>query len=100
VVTGGIILWSGAIGAIPAGYVLCNGANGTPDLRNRFIVGAGSTYAVGANGGSNLQTTNLAIAAMGDGNLQDMGGVGDFYTYTDQFDNRPPYYALAYIMKT
>lgn len=50
--TGGIILWSGSIGSIPAGWVLCNGNNGTPDLRNRFIVGAGSTYAVNATGGS------------------------------------------------
>jgi hypothetical protein len=50
--TGGIILWSGSIGSIPAGWVLCNGNNGTPDLRNRFIVGAGSTYAVDATGGS------------------------------------------------
>lgn len=49
---GGILLWSGSIGSIPAGYVLCNGSNGTPDLRDRFIVGAGSSYAVNATGGS------------------------------------------------
>ena len=49
---GGIFLWSGSIGSIPAGYVLCNGSNSTPDLRDRFIVGAGSTYAVNATGGS------------------------------------------------
>jgi hypothetical protein len=49
---GGIFLWSGSIGSIPAGYVLCNGSNGTPDLRDRFIVGAGTTYAVNATGGS------------------------------------------------
>lgn len=49
---GGIFLWSGSIGSIPAGYVLCNGNNGTPDLRDRFVVGAGSTYAVNATGGS------------------------------------------------
>jgi hypothetical protein len=49
---GGILLWSGSIGSIPAGYALCNGNNGTPDLRDRFIVGAGSTYAVNATGGS------------------------------------------------
>jgi hypothetical protein len=49
---GVIVLWSGSIGSIPAGWVLCNGNNGTPDLRNRFIVGAGSTYAVDATGGS------------------------------------------------
>jgi len=49
---GGILLWSGSIGSIPAGYVLCNGSNGTPDLRDKFIVGAGSSYAVNATGGS------------------------------------------------
>jgi hypothetical protein len=49
---GGIFLWSGSIGSIPAGYVLCNGSNSTPDLRDRFVVGAGSTYAVNATGGS------------------------------------------------
>jgi len=49
---GGIIIWSGAIGAVPSGWYLCDGTNGTPDLRNRFIVGAGSTYSVGGNGGS------------------------------------------------
>lgn len=37
---GGIIMWSGSIASIPSGYQLCNGTNGTPDLRNRFIVGA------------------------------------------------------------
>jgi microcystin-dependent protein len=50
--TGGIIIWSGAANAIPSGWLLCNGSNGTPDLRNRFVVGAGSTYAVAATGGS------------------------------------------------
>jgi len=49
---GVIVLWSGSIGSIPAGWALCNGSNGTPDLRNRFVVGAGSTYAVDASGGS------------------------------------------------
>jgi hypothetical protein len=37
---GGIIMWSGTISDIPAGWALCNGSNGTPDLRDRFIVGA------------------------------------------------------------
>lgn len=50
--SGVIMLWSGAADAIPANYVLCDGTNSTPDLRNRFVVGAGSTYAVGATGGS------------------------------------------------
>ena len=50
--TGMISLWYGSIGSVPAGWYLCDGSNGTPDLRNRFIVGAGSTYAVNATGGS------------------------------------------------
>jgi len=50
--SGGIILWSGAADAIPSGFVLCDGNNNTPDLRNRFVVGAGSGYLVDATGGS------------------------------------------------
>lgn len=67
---GGIIMWSGAIDALPAGWALCNGGTYTrtdgggnitaPDLRDRFIVGAGSSYAVGATGGSNSATTSSA----------------------------------------
>ena len=50
--SGMILLWSGSIGSIPSGYYLCDGSNGTPDLRNRFVVGAGDSYAVNATGGS------------------------------------------------
>jgi hypothetical protein len=50
--TGMILLWSGSIGSIPAGFLLCDGNNSTPDLRNRFVVGAGSTYSVNQTGGS------------------------------------------------
>lgn len=50
--SGAIMLWSGSVGSIPSGWLLCNGSSGTPDLRDRFVVGAGSTYAVGATGGS------------------------------------------------
>jgi hypothetical protein len=50
--SGLIAIWSGSLGSIPSGWVLCNGSNGTPDLRNSFILGAGSTYAVGTIGGS------------------------------------------------
>jgi hypothetical protein len=51
-VAGMIMLWSGSSATIPSGWLLCNGLNGTPDLRNRFVVGATSTYAVNATGGS------------------------------------------------
>jgi len=50
--TGMIMLWSGAIGSIPSGWNLCDGTNGSPDLRDRFIVGAGTSYSVGQTGGS------------------------------------------------
>lgn len=39
---GGIIMWSGSTGSIPAGWALCDGTNGTPDLKGRFIVGFGT----------------------------------------------------------
>ncbi len=51
-VAGMIMLWSGSSASIPSGWLLCDGSNSTPDLRNRFVVGAGSTYAVNATGGS------------------------------------------------
>jgi microcystin-dependent protein len=51
-VTGMIMLWSGSTESVPSGWALCNGANGTPDLRNRFVVGAGSTYEADTTGGS------------------------------------------------
>jgi hypothetical protein len=49
---GVIVMWSGSIASIPSGWLLCNGSSGTPDLRDRFVVGAGTTYAVAATGGS------------------------------------------------
>jgi len=57
---GGIILWSGSIATIPIGWLLCDGTGGTPNLRDRFVVGAGSTYAVGATAGA---TTATLVAA-------------------------------------
>jgi len=59
---GMIAMWSGSIGSIPSGWYLCDGSNGTPNLTDRFIVGAGSTYAVNGTGGATsvtLTTNNL-----------------------------------------
>jgi microcystin-dependent protein len=59
--SGVITLWSGSTASIPSGWVLCNGSNSTPDLRDRFVVGAGSTYAVNATGGANTVTLDATM---------------------------------------
>jgi len=59
---GVILMWGGATISIPRGWQLCDGSNGTPDLRNQFIVGAGNAYGVGATGGAT--TANLSVANM------------------------------------
>jgi microcystin-dependent protein len=58
---GVITLWSGSIASIPTGWSLCNGSSGTPDLRDRFVVGAGTTYAVNATGGANTVTLDATM---------------------------------------
>jgi hypothetical protein len=50
--TGVILMWSGSSASIPYGWLLCDGNNSTPNLQDRFIVGASSNFAVGATGGS------------------------------------------------
>lgn len=57
---GGIIMWSGAANAIPPGWALCDGANGRPDLRGRFIIGAGGVYNPGDTGGAESVTLTEA----------------------------------------
>lgn len=62
---GGIIMWSGSSSSIPSGWVLCDGTNNTPDLRNRFILGAtadGGSMPRNSTGGSSTQTTSLSGA--------------------------------------
>jgi hypothetical protein len=133
---GCIILWSGSTGSVPAGFLLCNGTNGTPDLRDRFIVGAGNSYAVNATGGSAdaIVVSHTHAATVTDpGHLhaikgtQELPGGGSGFnanaapnlaTQNTQTNttgitvsnatagvsgtnaNLPPYYALAYIMKS
>ncbi len=114
--TGGIIMWSGA--SVPGGWSLCDGTNSTPDLRDRFIVSSGSVYSIGDTGGVNSVTLTVdqipahthAITAINDGSPSvpyssprsasaseiDSGSTGGGQSH----ENRPPYYALAFIMKT
>lgn len=150
---GTILPWYGQLVNMPSGFALCNGSNGTPDLRDRFIVGAGNTYALGATGGANTvaldantmpkhyhyhgynyssnggmwprlattvqgpyPTNTIATKWNGSGggnwNGWDSGGATYLlsnlvttFPFTDSsattagHENRPPYYALYYIMK-
>lgn len=113
--SGGIIIWSGAVASVPTGWYLCNGSNSTPDLRDRFVVGAGSSYAVGATGGEATHVlTNAELPTdvqnwYGTRNASGSTALGDVADKNVGFktigsgsahENRPPYYALAYIMKS
>jgi len=79
---GGIILWSGSVASIPGGYALCNGSNGTPNLQDRFVVGAGSGYAVAATGGS----ANAAVISHTHG-VSHTHGPGNLSGYTNDPGN-------------
>lgn len=140
--SGVITMWSGSIASIPSGWYLCDGTNGTPDLRSKFIVGAGSTYNPGNTGGSadatlvshthtatvtdpghthSVVDATYAIFTGTNGNYT-TGARGPAFggpTYVNSGSsttgitvgvstvgssatnaNLPPYYALAYIMKS
>lgn len=58
--SGAICLWSGAQNAVPSGWAFCDGQNGTPDLRGRFIMGSGGNKAVGAEGGTSAINATVA----------------------------------------
>jgi len=128
--TGCIIIWSGSTGSIPSGFVICDGTNGTPDLRNSFVLGAGNSYTVGQTGGSTdaivVSHTHTVtdpghlhnIASTGSGTIANdspVGATGASTATTASATtgislvsagtsgtnaNMPPYYALAYIQKT
>ena len=124
-----IAMWSGATNAIPSGWALCDGNNSTPDLRNKFIVGANTStgdtsypgVSVGATGGQadaivpdhTHPTTfdNKKYFPGGGSTSIGYGGAGgypaDVFSMSNPTNgesvtnkNLPPYYALAYIMKT
>ena len=125
--SGVVVMWSGSVASVPSGWRLCDGVGGTPDLRDRFIVGAGNSYNPGNIGGANTVTlsvneipshTHDVLGQTGgdnnDNNNTSRFAGGDkgptesafFFTGVTQskggdqpHENRPPYYALAYIMK-
>lgn len=108
--TGMIQLWSGSVASIPPGWVLCNGSNGTPDLRNRFLCGAGDSYTPGDTGGAvnHVHTADTTHTHTIPGGTTIQKGAGDYDNttstpskgaITENADNAPLFHALAYIMK-
>jgi len=54
-----IVIWSGAVVDIPFGWKLCDGNNGTPDLRNKFVIGAGDTFNPGDDAASTVAASTF-----------------------------------------
>lgn len=97
---GGIILWSGAEAAIPADWALCDGNNGTPNLQDRFVIGAGSTYAPDATGGASTHThTQHGVSFLGATGAAQWVFTDDGDAVHSTENHLPPYYALCYIMR-
>lgn len=121
---GVIVMWSGA--DVPDGWAICDGTNGTPDLRGRFVLGASDVYTMGGTGGEEsvtLKAINLPghrhtikatngtgtgsaeYVTYATGSVKNLSSVisleyGDsLYGQASAHENMPPYYALAYIMK-
>jgi microcystin-dependent protein len=122
-----IALWAGEPWELPSGWLLCNGQYGTPDLRARFVVGYGqgvglSNYGMNAKGGEESVTLTTAQmpAHSHSHNFYNAGlhhhghwnegqimanGTPVLNSQTNNtggsqaHENRPPYYALAYIMR-
>jgi len=87
---GSIVMWSGSVASIPIGWVLCNGSNGTPDLRDKFVVGAGSTYDPEDTGGAATVTLTEDDIPTHDHDLPativtSAGGIDDDYNVSSGF---------------
>lgn len=122
---GVIVMWGGSANDVPAGWALCDGQGGRPDLRDRFIVGAGHEYAVGATGGTNevkltveqIPAHNHPYKFTGADLVASWKNADRFYNQSGEYknhantkytestgggeahENRPPYYALCFIIK-
>jgi hypothetical protein len=84
-VPGMIVMYTGA--TAPAGWAICNGTSGTPDLRDRFIIGAGSSFAINATGGAygtgSTGDHGHNVYAAGSFNVNESGAAHSHNTYHD-----------------
>lgn len=119
--TGCIVIWSGSESSVPDGFALCNGQNGTPDLRDKFVLGSGAKYSVGDTGGKEEVTLTLEqmpkhkhemplTLVQSSSNDSHFGYAHGIYKdirtpntsevgSSQPHPNMPPYYTLAYIIK-
>ncbi len=81
--TGLIAIWSGTVASIPGGWQLCDGTNGTRDLRSLFVVGAGGSYNVGDTGGAAQFTLTVSQMPSHSHTINDPG-----HTHTNGSFNR------------
>lgn len=120
---GAVIAYAGDIDSIPPGWHICDGTEGTPDLRGRFVLGQSSRYRYGTSGGeaTHKLTTNempshkhTIYSLTGDGSYHSMP-TSDGRSNTTKntlgsntcsntggnqpHNNMPPYYVLYYIMR-
>jgi len=144
---GNIGIWSGSVVSIPSGWVICDGTNSTPNLQDRFVVGAGGAYGKGDTGGYASRTPTGTVTIVGHALSaaelpEHSHQYNDYYSYVstrtsasvgrrasdaftdtlrntgnpvgadgnahghagstiafNAYDNRPPYYALCWIMR-
>jgi len=109
---GSIAMWSGLLSNIPKGWALCDGTNGTPDLRERFVRGALNQGQMNNTGGATnhdhvMFGVNHRHLILGGNDIDGTGFDYIFNTSTDVIsgdydleDGRPPFYNLAYIIDT
>lgn len=71
---GGAILWFGSEAGIPEGWQLCNGTNGTPDMRGSFVYGATEDVDLLLTGGNNIHLHDGGIIASGGAHPHSVSG--------------------------
>lgn len=107
---GTIVIWAGSVATIPPGWHLCDGNEGTPDLRDRFVVCTGPLFGLGATGGTSTHvhtvTTNGHFHTLPAGSgfkagteMRDFSNTVAPSGNTNSQNHLPPWYALAYIMR-